>query len=102
MMRLVVATVQDDAAPPLLSALTIQGFRATRIGGTGGPLRAGTATVLIGVAAERVPTVLGLIAEVCQAVGAPPTTSAWYSPDPDAGGSPAHVSVLNVARFERL
>lgn len=108
-MKLVVAIVQDYDVSQLLDAITEAGFRATRIGSTGGFLRVGNTTLLIGVEDHQVPTVLRLIDQNCrertetvqpEIIG---DIHDWYPSDlveVVVGG--ATVFVLHVHRFERL
>jgi len=60
-MKLILAIVRDDCAADLTDALTEQGHRVTRISSTGGFLRRGNATLLIGVEEEELDPVLALI-----------------------------------------
>jgi uncharacterized protein YaaQ len=60
--KLVVAVVQDYDADRFLRAATDEGLRATRIASTGGYLRTGNSTVLLGVADEAVGRCLELLA----------------------------------------
>ena len=60
-MKLIVAIVQAYDTDPLLRNVTSAGFRVTRIQSTGGFLRAGNSTVLMGVEDDRVPECLELI-----------------------------------------
>lgn len=62
-MKLVVAIVQDYDTDRLLRAVTEAGLSATRIASTGGFLRTGNTTVLMGVPDDRVPTCLALLRE---------------------------------------
>ena len=48
-MKLVVAVVQDQDSNRLSNALTKNNFRATKLASTGGFLRSGNTTFLIGV-----------------------------------------------------
>jgi uncharacterized protein YaaQ len=48
-MKLIVATIQDQDADAATSNLTNRGYRVTRIGSTGGFLRQGNTTLLVGV-----------------------------------------------------
>jgi uncharacterized protein YaaQ len=109
-MKLITAIVQDEDLPNLLSGLTKVGFRTTVIGSTGGFLRSGNSTVLIGTEDHQVGRVISIIRERCR------TRSQLmnpYSPalepgllymppqvEVEVGG--AVVFVQNVARFERL
>lgn len=108
-MKMIVAIVQAYDTDRLLRAVTSAGFRVTRIQSTGGFLRAGNSTVLIGVDDERVRECLQLIrtsscsrientpdeleTEFFELAGGDVTTVA-------VGG--AVVFVLPVFRFERI
>lgn len=48
-MKMIIVIVKDHDADPVTQALTNEDFRVTRIASTGGFLRAGVATLLIGV-----------------------------------------------------
>jgi uncharacterized protein YaaQ len=107
--KLIVAIVQAYDTDPLLRSVTTAGFRVTRIQSTGGFLRAGNSTVLLGVQDDRVQECLGLIrasarsrvevvpddleTELLELTGADVHTVAL-------GG--AVVFVLPIARFERV
>jgi ubiquinone/menaquinone biosynthesis C-methylase UbiE len=73
-MKLVVAVVVEEDTRDILDALAKIQFRATRISSTGGFLRQGNSTLVIGVDAHQVDAVLGLIANVC-AVKVPPANT---------------------------
>lgn len=48
-MKMIIGIVRDHDADPVTQALTSENFRVTRIASTGGFLRSGVATLLIGV-----------------------------------------------------
>ncbi|MER3557036.1 MAG: hypothetical protein C4302_03585, partial [Thermus sp.] len=48
-MKLILAIVQDTDAPGLTKALLEKGFQSTKLASTGGFLREGNTTLLIGV-----------------------------------------------------
>ncbi len=89
MMKLIIAIVHHTDAEDALRALTEAGFSVTRIASSGGFLRRGNATLLIGAEAAQVPGAVQLIREH----SAPPI---------DPGLRRATVFVLNVERFEQL
>ena len=64
-MRLVVAVVRSDDADRVIGALVSADVRLTRINTTGGFLRRGNATLLIGVPGSQVDEVLELIESAC-------------------------------------
>lgn len=65
-MKLVVAILGDDRASRLIENLTGAGFSATKLASTGGFLRRGSATFLIGVETDQVETVIDIIRKVCR------------------------------------
>jgi uncharacterized protein YaaQ len=67
MMRLIIAVVQDQDSQKLSDHLMERGFRATKLASTGGFLKAGNTTFLIGVDSEKVEDVLDLIRDSCKA-----------------------------------
>lgn len=109
-MKLVVSIVNHDDAGRLVEALTRDSFRATTISTTGGFLRQGNATVLVGTTDDKVPHVLQLIRENChtrrQMVNPLPPVmepGEMYMPTPvevQVGG--ATVFVLDVEQFEHF
>jgi uncharacterized protein YaaQ len=109
-MKLIMGIVNNDDAVRLVESLTRSGFRATTISTTGGFLRQGNATILVGTEDEQVPQVLGLIQENChtrrQLVNPLPPVmepGEMYMPTPvevQVGG--ATVFVLDVVQFEHF
>ncbi len=109
-MKSIVAIVQSDDAGALSDALREQNFQSTLISSTGGFLREGNATLLIGVEDDQVDRVLELIKENCntrtQFVNPMPPVmepGELYMPQPvevQVGG--ATVFVYNVERFEKF
>ena len=93
-MKLVVAIVQDGDAGNVIDALVQGEFRSTRINTSGGFLKRGNATILVGVEDERVPDVLRLIREQ--------THGGRSVGDRPAQLRPGTVFVLPVARFVRM
>ena len=66
-MKLVVAVIQDQDSNRLASALTKNNFRATKLASTGGFLRSGNTTFLVGVDDNRIPKLLDIIRDNCRA-----------------------------------
>lgn len=66
-MKLVVAIVQDQDRNKLSDAFYEADIRATKLSSTGGFLRSGNTTFLVGVEEERLQEVLTLIEASCQA-----------------------------------
>lgn len=109
-MKLIIAIVQDEDSGRLINHLMNEGFSATKLATTGGFLRAGNTTLLIGIADDKQQRVLEIIEKVCksrkQITPQPPTitgVSGVYSPYPIevmVGG--ATVFVLTVDQFIKL
>lgn len=62
-MKLIIAIVNSEDAPAVLSELTGGGFSVTKLSTSGGFLRAGNATMIIGVEEDRVKDALSIIEE---------------------------------------
>jgi uncharacterized protein YaaQ len=97
-MKLIQAIVHTDDADAVINALLAQSFRATRMGSTGGFLRAGNTTIVSGVEEGQVDEVLNIIK---QHVKSRLYTPAWPKTK-EVEVSGAIVFVINVERLERL
>jgi uncharacterized protein YaaQ len=62
-MKLIIAVVQDQDSNRLLKALTDHNFRVTKLASTGGFLKSGNTTFMLGVDDIRVDKALSLIKE---------------------------------------
>lgn len=60
-MKLVVAIINSDDVNAVMSNLTKEGYSATKLNTSGGFLRAGNITLLIGVEAKKVDDVINII-----------------------------------------
>lgn len=65
-MKLIVAIINSDDSPNVLSEITKAGFYATKLSTTGGFLRAGNLTLLMGVEDEKVDELLYILRENCR------------------------------------
>ncbi len=65
-MKLIIVIIQDKDAPALLDALNEHEIQATKLSSSGGFLRAGNTTLLIGVSKEQTEHVISLIKEHCR------------------------------------
>jgi uncharacterized protein YaaQ len=109
-LKLIVAVVQDKDAIKLIEALMIQGYRATKLASTGGFLREGNTTLLIGVDVQKVAEVLAIIRKTCKSreqlvtpltpVGGPVDSYVPYPIEVVVGG--ATVFVLSVEQYEKV
>jgi uncharacterized protein YaaQ len=64
-MKLIIAIIRDEDSDPVLQALIEASFRVTRIASTGGFLRRGSTTLMIGVEDEKVDEAILVIQENC-------------------------------------
>jgi len=67
-MKLILAVVRDTDSETVIQALLNADYRITRLASTGGFLRRGNTTLMIGVEEAQVPAVIELMKDV---VGAP-------------------------------
>lgn len=105
-MKLVMAIVSSDDSGDLISSLTKNGFSVTRLATTGGFLRSGNTTVIVGVDEEKVEEVFTTIRSTCSKRKQITTNQAPFGgvmPYPieiEVGG--ATVFVLDVDNFVKL
>ena len=109
-MKMIVAVVQDKDSIKLLERLIEGGYRATKLASSGGFLKAGNTTLLIGVEQEKVSTVIDIIKETCHSreqlvtpmspVGTSGSESFLPFPVEVVVGG-ATIFVLNVEEFHR-
>lgn len=85
-MKLVIAIVQDDDAGDLIDVITDEGFRVTKLATTGGFLKSGNTTLMIGVEEEKTERVLAIIEKVCRT-----RDQVITSPSPVAGSTGVYV-----------
>jgi len=96
-MKLIQAIVHNDDSDVVINALLAQGFRATRMGSTGGFLREGNTTIVSGVEEGQVDEALKIIKQH--------VWSRLHRRWPQAKEvevSGATVFVINVERLERV
>ena len=111
-MKLVLAIVQDDDAIDLIEELTDKDYRVTKLATTGGFLKSGNTTLMIGVEEKVVKNLINVIEDVCKrrkemvptstpnTIG---TNSGMYVPYPievEVGG--ATIFVLDVDQFYKV
>ena len=109
-MKLMLAIVNDDDASMVSGALNKAGIQVTKLATTGGFLRAGNTTLLLGGEDDRVKGALDVIERVCKSrkqIATSPSpvagTSGVYAPYPIevvVGG--ATVFVLDVEQFVKF
>ena len=109
-MKLIVAIVQDEDASRLVNQLMNEGYGVTKLATTGGFLRAGNTTLLVGVEDDQLQSAMGIVEKVCksrrQVTTAPSPitgTTGVYVPYPievTVGG--ATTFVLDVEQFVKF
>ncbi len=107
-MKMVMAIINADDAPTVVSSLTKSGFFVTKLATTGGFLKTGNTTILIGVDDEKLDEVLSIINEHSHSRKqlVPSTSEFGIGMIPAApveisiGG--ATIFVMNVERFEKI
>ena len=87
--RLIIAILRETESEEVLQALLDDDFRVTRIASTGGFMRRGNSTLLVGVEKERVEAAVQLIRD-------------HSAPAIDPGLKRATVFVLKVDQFEQI
>ena len=107
-MKLVLAIVSNDDSSSVSNALNKENFQVTRLATTGGFLRAGNTTLIIGVDDAKVEDCLKIIETECsKRTEVVPSTASYdigrYASFPvevQVGG--ATVFILEVAQFHKL
>ena len=109
-MKLIVAIIQDEDAQELVDRLTEEKISSTKLASTGGFLKSGNTTLLIGIEKEKVDYVISIIEEKCKSrtkVTSTPITTTWlptaYIPqaiEVPIGG--ATIFVLDVDQFAKV
>ncbi|MBR5495779.1 MAG: cyclic-di-AMP receptor [Oscillospiraceae bacterium] len=107
-MKLVYAIVNNDDSASVSSALTQEGFFATKLASTGGFLLSGNTTFMVCTEEENVDKVIDIISQKCKKrTQMVPSSASYgmgtYSSVPvevTVGG--ATIFVTNVERFEKI
>lgn len=105
-MKLIMAIVHSDDSNRLVAVLNNNKFSVTRLATTGGFLRAGNTTLMIGVEEQQVEDVMKIIKDECSTRKQMTTTQAPmggvmpYPIEIEVGG--ATVFMLDIERFEKL
>lgn len=87
-MKLMIVIVRDIDSENVLQALVANDLRVTRVASTGGFLRKGNVTLLIGVESERVDYVFDLLRQTCS-----PSTGEEHR---------ATIFVVDMPHFEQI
>lgn len=95
-MKLIIAVVQNEDADAIIEALLERQFRATRLASTGGFLRRGNTTLLIGVEDADVDAVMEVIRAHAR------TRVRQESPAGQVQSAAATVFVIPLEDYQRL
>jgi len=109
-MKLIIAIVQDEDSSRLVSALMNEGYGVTKLATTGGFLRSGNTTLLVGVDDAKFDGAMAVIEKICKSRKQIATT-----PSPINGATGVHmpypievmvggatVFVMNVEQFVKF
>lgn len=108
-MKLIVCIIQDQDANSLVDDLTEKEFRVTKLSSTGGFLKSGNTTLLVGVEENQVKSVIKVIEDNCKTrelttslltVTMPGDTYIPFPLDVKVGG--ATLFVLDVERHIKI
>lgn len=87
-MKMIIAILSDADSEPVSQALIETGFRVTRIASTGGFLRRGSSTLMVGVDDDQVDVAIEVIRQSTAPI--------------ETGLKRGTLFVLNVARFDQI
>lgn len=108
-MKLVLSIISDDDASVVISELMRASFSATKLSSTGGFLRSGNTTLMIGVEDERLAELMSLLNRYCKKRKQMSPAIPTYFSDGMATSMPVEITVggatvfvLDVESFEKL
>lgn len=109
-MKMIMAIVSDEDSNSVINELSQNGFGVTRLCSTGGFLRAGNTTIMVGTDEEKISEAIEIIKSKCKTrkkavpnmemPGGMGVMGTAYPLVVTVGG--ATIFVLNVERFEKL
>lgn len=88
-MKMIIAILRDNDNDPVSHALIDAGLRVTRVASTGGFLRRGSSTLMIGLEDEKVDQAIQLIRDHCE-------------PPDEPGMKRATLFVLKVEHYTQI
>ena len=106
-MKLIIAIVHDEDSGRLTDRFNSEKIRVTKLASTGGFLRSGNVTLMIGTEPENVDGIINIIKDVCESRTelVAPAASNFFSSmnwpyEVKVGG--ATVFVLDIDRYEKI
>ncbi|HLR34567.1 MAG TPA: cyclic-di-AMP receptor [Tissierellales bacterium] len=94
-MKLVIAIIQDQDVQQLVKELMSKKYRATKLASTGGFLKSGNTTLLIGVEEEKIDDVISIIEGVCKSRNA-------VTDDSDVVVGGANIFIIDIDKFVNM
>ena len=105
-MKLIYAIVRNVDSTRVTESLNNEGFYVTKLASTGGFLREGNTTLLIGTESDKVDQVIELVKKECgprqQIVSEPVGSAEFYSTQVMVNVGGAIIFVADVDRFEKI
>lgn len=92
-MKLLLAIVEDDLAFEVAKELSEKGIRSTKLSSSGGFLKKGNTTLLVGIQDEQVDVTVATIRET---IAKNPTE------DPDGNEFAANIFILPISAYEQM
>lgn len=94
-MKLAIAIIQDEFINKVIKALMSEKVRTTKLSSTGGFLKAGNTTLLIGIDDEKVDNIIELIKAQCK------STKAIVGDDKVTVGG-ANIFILDIDQYVKI
>jgi uncharacterized protein YaaQ len=98
-MKLVIAIVHDEDSHELIKNLSVKKFNITKLASTGGFLKTGNTTLLIGTEKEKIDDILKIIENTCKTRKEYTMTSSMIGETSSFIGQPIEVSVGGATVF---
>ncbi|QQY79870.1 uncharacterized protein YaaQ [Keratinibaculum paraultunense] len=94
-MKLIIAVIQDEFSNKVVKALMDNKYRATKLSSTGGFLKSGNTTLLIGVKDDEVDEIIDIIEKECK-------NKKVMKGHKEINVGGANIFVLNMEDFKKL
>jgi uncharacterized protein YaaQ len=105
-MKLIYVIVRNIDSGDVTAALNKEGYYVTKLASTGGFLREGNTTLMIGTDEEKVDDVINIVKKVCgprkQIIANPVGTGEYTSMNVVVNIGGATIFVMDVDRFEKI
>lgn len=94
-MKLIIAILKDSITSKVIKSLTKYNYRTTKLSSTGGFLKSGNTTLLIGVEDEKVDQAIKLIENECK-------DEKHQDKKDEINESGANIFILNMDKYKRI